>query len=161
MTYRHQRPAEPPLLARAVVLRGHRPQPYSDAYRGGISRYRCTCGFLTWPAPPTIAAALWREHLEIIMPKGNDEARFADRPLVNAGRSIIEIIWEEMDAVYARLMAGDGARAKGDKGRAAGLAYALAVMYNPYEPNVEAVREAAHARWESGLDEEDLARYEG
>lgn len=88
-----------------------------------------------------------------------DPAKFSGEPLANAGRSIIEIVWEEMDAVYGRLMAGEGARAKGDKGRAAGLAYALAVMTNPYAVNVETIREQAHARWEAGTDELDTEHY--
>lgn len=93
------------------------------------------------------------------MAKNTDPKKFTGEPLANAGRSIIEIIWEEMDAVYARLMAGAGSVAKGDKGRAAGLAYALAVMTNPYEVNIDAIREQAHERWENGTDELDEENY--
>lgn len=89
------------------------------------------------------------------MARNTDPTKFSGEPLVNVGKSIIEIVWEEMDVVYGRLMAGEGAKAKGDKGRAGGLAYALAVLTNPYRVDVEAVRMQAHARWESGLDEFD------
>lgn len=89
------------------------------------------------------------------MARNTDPTKFSGEPLVNAGKSIIEIVWEEMDVVYGRLMAGEGAKAKGDKGRAGGLAYALAVLTNPYRVDVETVRMQAHARWESGLDEFD------
>lgn len=141
----------------AMVLPGHRPATHSAAYRAGVAQYRCICGAKTMPAPPTTAAALWREHLEMNMSK-TEKLVASSEPFQFAGRSILEIIWEEMDAVYGRLMAGDGAKAKGDKGRAAGLAYAIAVIQNPYEVNVEAVRDQAHARWEAGLDEEDIER---
>lgn len=80
-------------------------------------------------------------------------------PFQFAGRSIIDILWEEMDATYARLAGGKGSRAKGDKGRAGGLAYALAVMTNPYDVNVEAIKEQVHARWRAGMDEIDEANY--
>lgn len=93
------------------------------------------------------------------MPKNTDPDKFTGEPLANAGRSIIEIVWEELDVVYGRLMAGDGARAKGDKGRAGGLAYALAVMTNPYLVDVEAIRMQAHTRWENGTDELDQSHY--
>lgn len=107
--------------------------------------------------PPTTTAA---QHLrETTVAKNTDPTKFSGQPLANAGRSIIELLWEEMDSVYARLMAGDGARAKGDKGRAAGLAHALALMTNPYAVNVEAIREAAHERWEAGTDELDESNY--
>lgn len=94
------------------------------------------------------------------MAKNTDPTKFSGEPLANAGRSIIEMIWEEMDAVYGRLMAGDGAKAKGDKGYARGLAHALAIMTNPYQPNIEAIREQAHERWEDGLDDQDREGYE-
>lgn len=93
------------------------------------------------------------------MAKNTDPTKFSGEPLANAGRSIIEIIWEEMDVVYGRLMAGEGSKAKGDKGRAGGLAYALAVLTNPYQVDIEAIRTAAHARWEAGTDELDDEHY--
>lgn len=93
------------------------------------------------------------------MAKNTDPTKFSGQPLANAGRSIIEMLWEEMDRVYGRLMAGEGARAKGDKGYARGLAYGLALMTNPYKVDVEAIRDAAHERWEAGLDDQDRETY--
>jgi hypothetical protein len=80
----------------------------------------------------------------------------------NTGRSILEILTEEMDAIMDRLMAeGDPPmpvtpsvevladwQAWGEeRGRAQGVAYALAVLTNPYAPSVPAQRSAAAARW--------------
>lgn len=70
-----------------------------------------------------------------------------------AGKSIVELVWDEMDSVYARLMSGD--TQKGDKGCARGLATALAILTNPYASNVEEVRQQAHARWEAAQTDEE------
>lgn len=85
--------------------------------------------------------------------------QLAGEALANAGKSIIELVWEEMDAVYARLMAGEGSKAKGDKGMARGLAVALSILTNPYERDIEKIRLQAHARWEAGTDELDDEHY--
>ena len=63
------------------------------------------------------------------------------------GKSILEMLYEELDAIVERLMAG--AASEEDKGRAQGVAYAIAVIENPYMPNIERVREAAMDRWEA------------
>lgn len=84
----------------------------------------------------------------------------------HAGRSLLEILWEELDAVMERLMTdekpdfrGSGVpyeeryeliRAWGEeRGQAQGLAYAIAVLTNPYAPSVPAIRQEAVARWKS------------
>lgn len=85
------------------------------------------------------------------MSKNTDPAKFTGEPLANAGKSIIELLWEVMDETYAELMKGAG---KKMQGRASGLAEAIAMMTNPYLRDVEAVRQAAHARWEAAQDEE-------
>lgn len=67
-----------------------------------------------------------------------------------AGRSIQDMIWEELDGTMDELMR-DGAGAEPEsKGYAAGLAYALAMMRNPYdvETAMETIREEALDRWE-------------
>jgi len=83
-----------------------------------------------------------------------------------AGKSIFEIIWEEMDAVLEDIMsaeqpdtwereddgqesgAPDEWRVYGElRGQAQGLAYALAVLTNPYDVSVPAVRELAVKRY--------------
>jgi hypothetical protein len=84
------------------------------------------------------------------MPRGKPDATFSGEPLAHAGKSIIELLWEQMDTVYAELMAGAG---KKTQGKAAGLAEALALMSNPYLRDVDAVRAAAHERWEAAQDD--------
>ena len=74
-----------------------------------------------------------------------------------AGMSIIERIWAELDEVMDGLMDGSDA-GEAAKGSALGLATALATMYNPLNPNVDAIREQAVDRWtERHADDEDRA----
>lgn len=87
------------------------------------------------------------------MPKNTDPTKFSGQPLANAGKSIIELVWDQMDAVYARLMSGE--TEKGDKGQARGLAIALAILTNPYANDVDAIRMQAHARWEDAQPDEE------
>jgi len=63
------------------------------------------------------------------------------------GKSLYEMMWEELDAIVERLMAG--AASEEDKGRAQGVAFCIATVQNPYRPNIEAVREEAMRRWEN------------
>jgi len=63
------------------------------------------------------------------------------------GKSIKEILEEELDTVVERIMTGQDAEDGRDPGRAEGVAYALAVFQNPYRPNIESVREEAMDRW--------------
>lgn len=82
-----------------------------------------------------------------------------------AGPSIIEIIWAEMDAAYERLVADgepeprlpdswtwedlEGYQRWGEqRGQCQGLAYALAVLHNPYRPNVDEIKAEAKRRHE-------------
>lgn len=64
------------------------------------------------------------------------------------GETILDLLWQEMMAVYERLMTGQAA--EHDVGIAQGIAYAIAVMQNPYLPSIDAVREQAAERWEVG-----------
>lgn len=69
-----------------------------------------------------------------------------------AGRSILEIIWQELDHMMEIIMDAD----KYDlaepidwyRARANGIAYAIAVIQNPYEINLSQVREQAKQRWQ-------------
>jgi len=88
----------------------------------------------------------------------------------HAGKSIIEIIWEDMDDTMDLLKEGgipdsrldpreggwedhlkelmDDMKTYGEeRGRAQGLAYALAVLTNPYAVNVDEIKREALKRW--------------
>jgi hypothetical protein len=85
----------------------------------------------------------------------------------HAGKSLLETLTEELDAIVDRLMADPepididqvpddqleawaaSVQSWGEeRGRAQGVAYALAVLTNPYAPSVPAQRAAAAARWQ-------------
>lgn len=66
-----------------------------------------------------------------------------------SGESIQEMMWEELDGVMALLMANKAKDVAYAKGRAYGLATALALLQTPYDPNVDSVRAQAMARWEA------------
>lgn len=66
-----------------------------------------------------------------------------------AGKSILELLWDELDSIMERLMTRTGADDLRDPGRAEGIAYAIAVMQNPYRVSVDNVRDQAMARWEA------------
>lgn len=71
------------------------------------------------------------------------------------GKSVTELLWEELDRIVDRLMTGQEAEDGKDAGRAEGTAYALAVFQNPYRPNLDKIREEATDRWyEANPDEE-------
>lgn len=87
----------------------------------------------------------------------------------HAGKSILEIIWEDLDAVYDQLVS-EGApdlvglsASEADaalvsygelRGQAQGLAYAIAVIQNPYDVDVPAVKKQARQRYEDASNEE-------
>lgn len=67
------------------------------------------------------------------------------------GKSLYELLWDEMDVVTDRLMSdveADQESDPDDVGGARMLAWCIAVFQNPYLPNVDSVREMAMARWE-------------
>lgn len=84
-------------------------------------------------------------------------------------RTLLEMLWDDLDAKLDALLADGGEpeaeygpRTGGLKGlmeqcaewgrqqgRCEGLAYAIAVITNPYRPNVPAVKEEAMRRWEA------------
>lgn len=81
----------------------------------------------------------------------------------HAGRSIIEILWEELDSIMDRLVedgepeawthtvagrkALEAVREWGEeRGQAQGMAYAIAVLTNPYHVDVDAIRAEAVRR---------------
>lgn len=77
-----------------------------------------------------------------------------------AGRTLLQILWEELDRVMDVIRSeGKPAGSKPEdhkawgerRGQAQGVAYAIAVITNPYAPSLPAVRkvamERADARW--------------
>lgn len=77
-------------------------------------------------------------------------AASSNAPAANCnGRSIQELLWEELDAIMERLMTDTQAADGRDPGRAEGVAYCIAVFQNPYLPNIDKVREQAMERWEA------------
>lgn len=79
------------------------------------------------------------------------------------GRTIVQALleegWKELDTIVELIMSEgedpgmsvDGALRRGElRGQCQGIAYMLAVLVNPYAPDVEAIREEAMRRWEKG-----------
>ena len=104
------------------------------------------------PHHTTETAAMSPEHANVL----SDLLRAA---YVNAGgnacggQTILELLWQELDAIMERLMTDQEAEDDRDPGRAEGVAYCIAVMQNPYLPNIDAVREQAMERWEASVAE--------
>lgn len=102
-----------------------------------------------------------------------------------AGKSRIEVLWDEMDSIMDRLMVEGEPEYPFDKrypgahgemigydrldayrndckewgeerGRAQGIAYALAAMLDPYNMDVPAIKDEAYERWESRQDEAEV-----
>jgi hypothetical protein len=67
------------------------------------------------------------------------------------GTSLYEMIWDEMMTITDRLMTGQ--EAEDDVGAARATAYVLAIMQNPYRPNVDAVKEQVMDKWYEGNPE--------
>jgi hypothetical protein len=63
---------------------------------------------------------------------------------VGAAVNVQEELWTQLDEITAALL--DGTAEEDDRGRAQGLAMALAVIVNPYAPNVDSIRALALQR---------------
>lgn len=61
------------------------------------------------------------------------------------GHSLYEMVWDEMMTITDRLMTGQ--ETDDDVGAARAIAFVLAIMQNPYRPNVEAVKEQVMDKW--------------
>jgi hypothetical protein len=86
------------------------------------------------------------------------------------GRTIVqalhEELWKELDTIVDHIMSeGEPVLSQADieeyeveafrkygewRGQAQGVAYALAVLTNPYQPDVDKIRAEAMERWEAG-----------
>jgi len=82
------------------------------------------------------------------------------------------MLWEELDSIVDQIMSEDGrpsvpdTRMSGElqeiadeqmaygelRGQAQGVAYAIAVITDPYAPDVPKIREQAMQRWEDGAE---------
>lgn len=68
---------------------------------------------------------------------------------VSSEKTLLAIMWEELDSVVERLMAGAEAEDGRDPGRAEGVAYCIAVLtHSPGKVDMEAIRQEAMERWE-------------
>ena len=107
----------------------------------------------TNPNHVTETAALAPEHANVM----SDLLRAAYASAGSSmcgGKTILELLWDELDAIMDRLMSDGEAEDGRDPGRAEGVAYCIAVMQNPYLPNIDAVREQAMERWENATPPE-------
>lgn len=64
------------------------------------------------------------------------------------GPTILQTMWEELDAICDRIFSGAEAEDGGDKFRASQMAWVIAYFTNPYAPNVLAIKKEAKRRWE-------------
>lgn len=74
--------------------------------------------------------------------------KFKPAKKMKKGKTIREMLWADLDAVMSRLMAEGEAAEESDKGEAYGLARAIALMDDPWQPDIDAVRAEAVERWE-------------
>lgn len=61
-------------------------------------------------------------------------------------KSLLERMWEELDAIVERLTAGAESEDGRDPGRAEGVAYCIALITMPYAPDLDAIRALAMER---------------
>lgn len=61
------------------------------------------------------------------------------------GTSIVEHVWRKLDAAMENIMEGNPTAS--DRSYALGLAEAIALITNPYNPDIDAVRNRAKARY--------------
>jgi predicted trehalose synthase len=62
------------------------------------------------------------------------------------GKSLLHRLWEELDTVVDRLAAEPDNDI--DRGGAQQLAFAIAIIQNPYQPSTPGVKKEAQRRWE-------------
>lgn len=102
----------------------------------------------TNPSHTTESAAMMVEHSNV----ASDLLRAAysnNGGHTCGGQTLHELMWDELMTIMDRLMTGTESEDGGDKYRAEGVAYALAVFQNPYLPNLDDIREQAMAKWQA------------
>lgn len=109
--------------------------------------------------PPVIAFCAeeparraYRERQGYHAPELADLHRPDLRPIYG-GPTLLEALWQEMDRLMEALMTGADAEDGMDKGRAQELAWVLAIVSNPYNPSVDAIRAEAVERWNASQEE--------
>lgn len=93
--------------------------------------------------------------------KKGKKGKPVDLKAVNCeGKSLMEHMWDELDAIVARLMSGDGAAEDSkDPGRAEGVAWCISLFSQPYYPDLDSVRAEAMRRYYANEGEEISAEY--
>ncbi len=71
---------------------------------------------------------------------------------VYAGPTLLEALWDEMDRLMEGLMTKQDAADGGDRFRAEELGYVIAVVSNPYQPDINAIRKEALRRFREGTE---------
>lgn len=66
-----------------------------------------------------------------------------------SGKSVTDLLKDELVVITDRLLSGGTAEDGKDPGRAEGVAFAIAVLENPYRPDIMAVKAENMVRWES------------
>ena len=72
---------------------------------------------------------------------------------IYGGPTLLEALWDEMDALMERLMTDQVSEDGGDKFRAQELAWVLAIVTNAYDPSVDRIRAEAMDRWNAAQKE--------
>lgn len=81
-----------------------------------------------------------------------------------AGRSILDILWDKVDETVSMIMEAEDSAYESDDdaipsdgvqdklaGRAEGLCMAIAIIRNPYRPDLDAIKDEAMSRYEGEL----------
>jgi len=81
-------------------------------------------------------------------------AGVSSKPGECAGRSLVEMMEDELDVIVNRLMTGGEAADGRDPGRAEGVAFCIAIIRQPYNPDIDLVRNDAMLRYEASIEED-------
>ncbi len=71
---------------------------------------------------------------------------------IYGGPTLLEALWDEMDRLMEGLMTKADAADGGDKFRAEELGFIIAVVTNPYRPDINAIRKEALRRFKEGTE---------
>lgn len=77
------------------------------------------------------------------------------------GRSILQHLWDDLDIAYARSKAKTCKNRHTKRGVAVGLVHAIAIMTNPYSPNIDAVQIQAEERYRDATKRQRKQRERG